>query len=169
MTLRRSNEATSALFERFLVLGKPSLQTMENACNAASERQTFVSSKFHKRVSRSYDNLNGHFLPVFEWSRFSGLSERTIGKYCSLPIFCKTSTTSSSTVNRWSSNYVPLEAETQQRGHGLTTFGRPMENCTGLILIKDKPFRTKKYTVFLCRETNLIFRYQQIDFEIKAR
>ena len=58
MTLGRSNEATSALFERFLDSGNSSSQTMENACDAASTRNTFVSSIFHKRVSRSYDNLN---------------------------------------------------------------------------------------------------------------
>ena len=77
MTLRRSHEATSALFERLLVLGKASSQTTENDCNAASTREILFSSNFDKRVSRSYDNLNGHFLPVFEWSRFSSLGECT--------------------------------------------------------------------------------------------
>ena len=57
-TLRRSNEATSALLERLFVCGKASRRKMQNACHATSTSiQYTVSSNFYKRVSRSYDNL----------------------------------------------------------------------------------------------------------------
>ena len=57
MSLRRSNEATSALLERFQASGKASSQTMENACNAASTRkkksfrQTFISASAARTIT----------------------------------------------------------------------------------------------------------------------